>query len=376
MPVLTLTGRVATADGIGLADTAVSIGAVTAVSASDGSFIIETAVPGAVTVSRPAWQPTVIEWDGTPTPVDITLEPLTVRALRLSNYEAQTPEEISALLGLADNSAVNAIVIDAKDEAGTVTYASTVPEAERLGAIEARYDLNQLLGAAAERELYTIARVATFEDKLRTDSDPEAKLAGNWVNLTDVANWEYPLDLATELCDLGFDEIQFDYVRFPAGFTAAAAQRNLPTTAQQRVDTVTAFLAEASSRLHPKGCAVAAAIFGIVLSGETDEGVGQRPEEISAVVDVVSPMVYPDLYADGWLGLAEPHDHPVAVTARALDAGVPRIAGDAVLRPYLQAFGYSPSQILSAIGESEARGLGWMLWNPGARYSAEALPDS
>ena len=94
------------------------------------------------------------------------------------------------------------------------------------------------------------------------------------------------------------------------------------------------------------------------------------------MVDVVSPMVYPDLYANGWLGLAEPNDHPATVTARALDDGVVRITGRSVLRPYLQAFGYSPSQILSTIEESEARGLGWMLWNPGARYSPDALPDS
>jgi hypothetical protein len=363
-------------DGTGLPDAVVAVGDVTGVSASDGSFIIETDVPGAVTVSRPAWQPTVVSWDGTLVPIEIPLEPLTIRALRLSNYELQTAEEIRALLDMAENSAVNAIVIDAKDETGVVTYASNVPKAEGLGAIEERYDLNELLGDAAERELYTIARVAAFEDELRANSDSEAKLAGNWVNPTDVANWEYPLDLAVELCGLGFDEIQFDYVRFPAGLTAAFAQGNLPTTGQQRVDTVTAFLTEATSRLHPEGCAVAATIFAIVLSGDTDEGIGQRPEEISTVVDVVSPMVYPDLYANGWLGLAEPNDHPATVTARALDDGVVRITGRSVLRPYLQAFGYSPSQILSTIEESEARGLGWMLWNPGARYSPDALPDS
>jgi hypothetical protein len=184
------------------------------------------------------------------------------------------------------------------------------------------------------------------------------------------------LDLAVEACTLGFDEIQFDYVRFPAGLTGEAARRSHPTTQAERIAAVVGFLDEARTRLHPVGCAVAADIFAIVLSSPDDQGIGQRPEELSQAVDVLSPMVYPNHYDDGWLGFADPADHPGAVVADALDDGMVRLVGTAVLRPWLQAFSYSSSSILAEIGESEQRELGWMLWNPGSRYEMESLPDA
>jgi hypothetical protein len=163
-------------------------------------------------------------------------------------------------------------------------------------------------------------------------------------------------------------------VRFPAGATGRAARSSHPVTQAERLEAVVGFLTEARERLHPEGCAVAVDVFAIVLSSPDDQGIGQRPEELSEVVDVLSPMVYPSHYAEGWLGFAEPNDHPAEVVADALDDGMARLAGTAVLRPWLQAFSYSSSRILGEIDQSEQRGLGWMLWNPGSRYEVEALP--
>ncbi|MBT8202569.1 MAG: putative glycoside hydrolase, partial [Acidimicrobiia bacterium] len=171
-----------------------------------------------------------------------------------------------------------------------------------------------------------------------------------------------------------FDEIQFDYVRFPAGSTAAAAQISNPTTEAERLAAIQGYLAEARSRLHPMGCALSADIFGIVLSAPNDQGIGQRPEEVSQVVDAVSPMVYPSHYSNGWLGFEDPNDHPGPVTADALDDGTPRLIPPSLMRPWLQAFWWPNSQIAASIAEAEKRGVGWILWNAAGNYGESALP--
>jgi hypothetical protein len=294
----------------------------------------------------------------------------------VSSYVAADPIQFGALLELAANSTVNTLVFDTKDESNHVLYESNSPFAIEIGSIDPMYDPVALLSAAKEQGLYTITRIVTFEDRLWTRARPEHKLAGYWIDPTIEEAWEYPLQLAVEACELGFDEIQLDYVRFPAGKTATVAQRNRPLTEEERVGAIGAFLTEARSRLHPLGCALSADIFAIVLSAPDDQGIGQRPEDVSAIVDAVSPMVYPSHYSDGWLGFSSPNDHPGPVVADALDDGMPRMVGATPLRPWLQAFYYTPGQILTEIEEAEQRGVGWILWNAVGNYAASALPPA
>jgi hypothetical protein len=281
-----------------------------------------------------------------------------------------------ALLAQAERTTVNALVFDTKDESSKVLYASDSPFAAEIGAIEPTYNPAELLAVAKERGFYTITRIVTFEDRTWVRERPDHKLAGAWIDPTLREAWEYPLQLAVEACELGFDEIQFDYVRFPAGKTAEVAQRRKPLSEAERVETISSFLAEAKSQLHPLGCALSADIFAIVLSSPTDEGIGQRPEDVSAIVDAVSPMIYPSHYSNGWLGFPDPNDYPGPVVADALDDGIPRLAPDALMRPWLQAFYYNGSQVLAEITEAETRGVGWMLWNPGGAYADSGLPPA
>jgi hypothetical protein len=94
------------------------------------------------------------------------------------------------------------------------------------------------------------------------------------------------------------------------------------------------------------------------------------------VVDALSPMIYPSHYSDGWLGLADPNDHPATVTADALDSGMPRLSPTAVMRPWLQGFSWTAAQIGEAIEAAEDRGVGWILWNAAGNYSAASLPTA
>ena len=372
IPTLLVGGVVTASDGTALDDALITSSVATAISNDAGAFTIELAVGDVVSVQRPAWQPVEVVWEGGES-MDVVLEPRVVNALRVSRYVAMEPESFANLLDMATSSSVNALVFDTKDETGQVLYDTAVSYPHEIGAVEVIYNPTELIAQAKERDLYTITRVVSFEDPIRVENDPDTKLAGAWVDMSDPANWGYLLDLATEACELGFDEIQFDYVRFPAGITGAALAANDAFTQEVRLDAMVAFLTEARSLLHPMQCAVAADVFGIIMSSPTDEGVGQKVEETSAQVDVLSPMVYPSHYSPGWLGFGDPNDHPGPVVADAL-AGASRMDPAAILRPWLQAFYYSPGQIGAEISEASTRGYGWMLWNAGGNYSQAALP--
>lgn len=373
VPLFTL-GGVVTNGEHPLWDAFVTLGDETIYTDVTGLFSFGGAQPGLLTIERPGYLPVEIEYEGGDSSLEVALEQRVVRALRVSSYVAMNDDDFERLLGLAEITTVNAFVFDSKDETGKVLYETQVPEALALGFINPVYDPIERIAQAKQAGLYTVTRVVSFEDGGWAAAQPEFKLAGSWVNAYNPEVWEYPLGIAVEACELGFDEIQFDYVRFPAGKTAAAARRVQPLTQEERIGAISGFLAEAVRRLHPLGCAVSADIFGIVTSAPDDQGLGQRPEELSEVVDALSPMLYPSHYSDGWLGFADPNDHPGPVVAHALDNGIARLTGDAAMRPWLQAFYYNGSQVLAQINEAEERGAGWILWNAGGNYAESWLP--
>ena len=172
---------------------------------------------------------------------------------------------------------------------------------------------------------------------------------------------------------MGFDEIMFDYVRYPSGRTADVSGQ-FDLTQEQRLEVVAGFLSEARELLTPMGCAVSAAIFGIVVSVPDDQGLGQRPEEVSAQTDALSPMVYPSHYSNGWLGFSDPNDYPYEVTADAITDARARMEPGARLRPWLQAFWWTNSQIRASIQAAEDLEAEWILWNVRSNFDLEALP--
>jgi hypothetical protein len=374
-PRFPLEGRVFGFGGDPLGDAVVTVGDSEAVTGRNGIFSFEGVPVAPIEISRVAYQPVVLEWDGTEARVAVTMEPRVHKALRAASGVVRNDAQFEDLLELAEETAVDALVFDTKQEGGAVLYDTAVREAHDIGAVIDIYDPVERIAQAREAGLYTITRVVSFEDSIRAKNRPEYKLAGAWIDMTNPETWEYPLALGVEACELGFDEVQFDYVRFPTGKASVQSAKTRPTTGEERVATIAAFLTEARDRIHPLGCAVAADIFAIVLSASNDQGIGQRPEDFSGIVDVLSPMIYPSHYSDGWLGFSDPNDHPGEVTADALDNGLPRIGGGTLVRPWLQAFWWTDAQILESIGAAERRGLGWMLWHAGGRYDREALPD-
>lgn len=375
-PQFALEGRVFGADGDPLGDATVTVGDDEVVTSANGIFSFPAVPVAPIEIVRPAYRPVVVEWDGSADAVPVTMEPTVAKALRVASGTVRDDDKFQELLDLAATTAVDALVFDTKQEGGTVLYDTEVQEAHDIGAVLDIYDPTERIAQAQEAGLYTITRIVSFEDAIRARERPDTKLAGAWIDVTNPDTWEYPLDLGVEACKLGFDEIQFDYVRFPTGKASVQSAKSHPTTGEERVATIAAFLTEARDRIHPLGCALGAAVFAIVFSAPNDQGIGQRPEDFSGIVDVMSPMIYPSHYGDGWLGFADPNDHPGAVTAGALDDGMPRIGGGTLVRPWLQAFWWTDAQIREAIDVTEERGLGWMLWNAVGNYDEDALPGA
>lgn len=388
-----LTGRVTDAEGNGIKSAKLQLGAIEAATGPDGSFRMERVVAGEVVVARPAWMSATAAWDGVAGSLDIVLEPIVVRALHVTGWTPQNDEAWGALLDLAASTEVNSLVVDLKDESGRVYYTSDVPLAQEVGATREFYQLDGIVELLEERELYMIGRIVTFQDPVaararadlaitNSDGTPFEKNDQYFLDPTDPTARQYAIDLAVEACAAGVDEIQFDYVRFPDGFgssvrfdggSAYLGAYNDPEAGAARVAVIANFLETARDLLNPMGCAVSADVFAIILSVPDDQGIGQRPEDLSEVVDAISPMIYPDHYSDGSFGYEKPFDHPFAIIDAALAAGMPRLQSTAIMRPWLADYYYGPAEVRAEIDAAEKYGIGWMLWNANSNHTPGAL---
>jgi hypothetical protein len=390
-----LRGTVLTPDRRPLPAVSVRLGEVELQTDDRGGFTFIRAVPGSLDLSRPAWESATIAWDGEDAELELTLAPRMVRALRVSGPKAGDLESWQSLLSLADDSGINAFVVDIKDERGRVFHDTSVGLAHDIGAVTAGYDLDQVVADMNALGLYKISRIATFQDPLLAAFDSAITIRNGdtggvwetnsglaWLDPTDPGAWVYPLALAEEACRRGFDEVQFDYVSFPSdgpiselGFDDLEFSDYYSATSQEkRVGVIAAFLQSAHDLLNPLGCAVAANIFAIVLESSTDEGIGQMPQVLSSTVDVLSPMIYSFAYGAGWKGFSDPNEHAPEIVAQALDAGISLLDGFGIYRPWVQRAFLDAAEILTIQSEVEARQLGWMLWSATTDFDRDMLP--
>ncbi|MBW3667212.1 MAG: putative glycoside hydrolase, partial [Actinobacteria bacterium] len=265
-----------------------------------------------------------------------------------------------------------------------VWYDSSHPVAEEVGADYAAYDLEPVIERAHAEGLYVIGRLVAFQDPTAAVRKPEMAVIDTatgspfvhndqyFLDPTDPNARQYALELAVEACSAGLDEVQFDYVRFPDRRPESVVFDG-GVTQDVRTSTIRGFLTDAVEALHPLGCAVAADVFGFTTAAVDDGAIGQNWEEITAVVDVASPMVYPSHYGTGWYGFDNPNDHPGDMVRNALADGMERLSRKVVVRPWLQDFGYSPDQVRAQIESAESFGLGWMLWNARSVVTTDAL---
>ncbi|MDH3249891.1 MAG: S-layer homology domain-containing protein [Acidimicrobiia bacterium] len=381
-----LTGRVLDLDGNPLEGAVVRGGEITARTGSDGRFLLGAFPIGSLTIERPAYRPREVEWDGT-TGLTFRLVPRIVRALHVAGWVAASETGFAEMLRLAETSAVNALVIDIRNENGLIYHWSGVADVAAMGAqANPSFDLAERVARAHDAGLYVITRIVTFQDPIAGWARPSWAVVDSgtggplnkggqvFLDPTDPAPRAYAMALAQEACSAGVDEIQFDYVRFPDG-GGEYSRFDGPADAASRQATITAFLADARSKLLPQVCATAADIFGWITNTPTEGGIGQHFESIIGAVDVVSPMIYPSHYSSGWYGFSVPNDHPREVVTFASQDALARMGGSTVvLRPWIQDFWYSAGQVRAQVEAMDDLGLGWMSWNILSEFTGGAYP--
>jgi hypothetical protein len=323
--------------------------------------------------------------------------PEPVKALYVNAW-AFSSSRLWDLLALVDSTEINALVVDVKDDTGCLLYASRVATARAIGATECARTrtLRERLDSLRLRDVYAIARIVVAKDPLLAERKAawsvqhqdgglwRDRIGMAWVDAYNDSVWIYAAQLAEEAVRLGFDEVQFDYVRFPDEPRERLATAVFP--ARRRGDTPRAAVRRnvrrMTERLGPLGAPVTFDIFGLTATYDGDMGIGQVWEDFVGVAHVVLPMVYPSHYYPGAYGYRQPNHHPYEIVRNALTDAIRRTPADgAAIRPFLQAFTlgrrkprYTPVEIRAQIRAAEELGIrSWVLWNPRSVYQRDAL---
>jgi hypothetical protein len=319
-----------------------------------------------------------------------------VRALYVNRFAAQSTRRMQQLIKIADETEINALVLDLKDEFGLNYHPANAQFARNGGNSGTIRNLPALLDTLRAHHILPIARLVVFKDSVTARVHPEwtiRKQDGStwrdkkglaWVNPYHHELWQYNIGVAEELARMGFSEIQFDYIRFPEPYKSLPPQVFPDSKGAAKPDVLAAFLKEANGRLDKVGARTTADIFGLVTTVGGPLEVGQWWEKLAPVTDVLLPMVYPSHYPHGAFGIAAPNADPYKVIKTAITRARERdqklgVTATEHVRPYLQAFTlgaphYGPAQLEAQKKAVYDSGFdGWVLWNPGTKYE-EFLP--
>lgn len=308
-----------------------------------------------------------------------------IRGVHVTSYAVATPSLWEPIIRMADPKVgMNAIQIDIKDERGEVAFTTPIPTARDSGAHQNVYDPVKTLREAHQRGLYVIGRIVTFQDGYAPRAFPELAikrrngqlwendLGITWLDPSNEQSWEYPLQLAAYAAELGFDEIMFDYVRYPTDGQLDVIRFQDP--GRNKDEAITAFLKRASRELKPRGVRVSAAFFG--LAATEDLGIGQKPGKLRNTLDAVYPMIYPSHFGAGQFNIDDPGNTPGPTITAALSDWRRRTNGGTMqLRPWLQDFtmggrAYGLAEVKEQIAAADAVGVGgWLLWNAQCIYT-------
>lgn len=328
-------------------------------------------------------------------------EPVKVRGIYVSGPVAGIAR-MDELIDLVDQTELNAMVIDIKNDDGKVTYDM---QSDQVLEIEAGVgyipDIEALVSKCKEKDIYLIARIVAFRDPYLAEKKPEwavhtkdggifrDKSGLAWVNPYQREVWDYLVEIAGEAAAAGFDEVQFDYIRFSTDIKADEVDYGPESESVGKVEIITEFTEYLYEQLAPLGVYVAADVFGTVIDSETDQAiVGQDYVKMAEHLDYICPMVYPSHYSNGSYGIAVPDAEPYRTIYGACSASVQELSvlpeeNRAHVRAWLQCFtaswvsghiSYGPQQIRAQIkGAYDAGYEEWILWNAAVKYQRDSL---
>jgi hypothetical protein len=332
-----------------------------------------------------------------PTPFVVThvKTPDSVKAIYMSNWVAGNEKLRTNLVNLIDKTELNSVVIDIKDYTGKIGFLVSNPKLEKFGSSENRIpDVKEFIGRLHEKGIYVIGRISSFQDSSLVKTHPEYAVKNKagavwkdykgvaWLDVGAKPVWDYLAMIGDEAYSVGFDELNFDYIRFPSDgnmedIAYPFSQGKVKATALRE------FFSFVSGYFHNKDITISADLFGMTTSNYDDLGIGQVLEDALKYFDYVSPMVYPSHYPTNFNGWKKPAEKPYEVILYAMSKAVVRanIASTSPykLRPWLQDFSiggtnYSSDMVRAQIKATYDVGLNsWMLWNASNVYTASAL---
>ena len=324
--------------------------------------------------------------------------PDSMRALYVNAWAAGSRDRMANLIRIADATEINSFIIDIKESDTFLTYDSTaIPLAIEIGANNrpATKWLKALVDTLNAHGIYSVARIVVFKDRMLAEKKPELairhtngglwrdKKGGAWVNPYDKRVWDYNIAIAKEALDMGFSELQWDYVRFPDVTSTMRTVMSYPgSNGKSRQDNIRDFILHSKKELASYNVPVTADVFGLVTHSEGDVEIGQHWETVIAAADAVLPMVYPSHYSTGHYGFVRPGAVPYQLIRVALTDAVQRTnffrdsakVPVAEVRPWLEAMSirglsYGSAEVRLQIQATYDAGLkSWALWNPGSKY--------
>lgn len=313
-------------------------------------------------------------------------KPFNVKGIYITGWLAGIDEVIDRFINLANLTEVNTFVIDFKDDSGLLSINTNIEIARDIKAnLRKIRNIDQLIKKLKENNIYLIARIVCFKDSLMAINRPENALKYSlndiiiiseiWSDPYLIENWQYIVEVSKLAFDLGFDEIQYDYVRFPAmGYGDMQVKERDDRNKEQVINQ---FLNYARHELKHYQKPISADVFGAITTIRNDLNIGQYLETISRNVDVISPMIYPTLYNEGFYGLYNPEKYPYQTVKNSIKDAKIRIGDHIHIRPWIQGFNgktlkYSLYEIRQQINALESLGIKeWLIWNPLSEYSLE-----
>ncbi len=388
-------GRVLDADGQPLQGAIVKSGERTAVSTGDGTFELTGIAPGAeVTVVASGYEDASLAIPDSMEFGDIALDKVMIKGVYANKGLLGTPGGLESLIEIANTTEINAIVVDIKEY--TIFYDSQVQFFRDAGTVEPIYDANEVIAKLRENDIYIIARLVVFQDPFVAEARPDLAVKDSttgdlwrndiglaWVDAFHEEVWDANIALALEALSLGFDEIQYDYVRFPSDGDLGVAQFSQEYNAEGRQAAITEFVRRSYEAIHAVNGKLSADLFGYITLVDDEQYIGQRFTQLEPYLDYISMMIYPSHFSEGNIASApgHPNDYPYETIYESLERAEQLVPGSgAKFRPWLQDFNYggmrdyTAKDIRAQIDAAEDFGAsGWLLWGDPFNVTVDAL---
>ncbi|MEN9614481.1 MAG: hypothetical protein RLZZ347_788 [Candidatus Parcubacteria bacterium] len=350
------------------------------------AFIVPRAV--SQTISRDSQMA-----DEKPLPVEHLPMPQSVKGIYMTSFTAGNAKLLVPVLAILKTTEINSIVVDIKDYSGKISYAIDDKSIASLGVIEKRVpDMPALLHTLHSMGIYVIGRVAVFQDPFMVQKRPElaVKRASDkrmvwqdhkgvsWIDPGSREYWKYIVSIAQAAYATGFDEINFDYIRFPSDGNMNDIYYP-ESDGKVKAQVIKDFFAYLHKELSGTGLTISADIFGMTTTNTDDLNIGQILENALPYFDAVAPMVYPSHYPPGFNNYKNPAEKPYEVVRYSMDKAFARASTTPQkLRPWLQDFNlgatYTADMVRAQIKATTDAGFtSWLLWNPRSVYTKGAL---